>query len=107
MKFINDDGVDVYAFLYELNYILGLPPFPTINTTRPGVGIYGLIDDVTAVLPLEDLKALLHKKMETRIYFKIPVTALKSPVLRVSIHYFTSISSAAAYVTYIILCEFF
>jgi hypothetical protein len=79
LKYINDDGVDVYAFLYEANYILGLPPFPTTNTTRQGVGIYGLMDDVIAALPLQELKALLHKKVETRIYFKIPVTALQSP----------------------------
>ena len=42
LKFINDDGVDVYAFIYDVNYMLGLPPLPTTNTTCMGVSIYGL-----------------------------------------------------------------
>jgi len=86
LKFINDEGVDVYAFIYEVNYILGLPPFPTTTTTRNGVGVYGLMKDVIAVLPLEDLKAYVDKKMENREYLKTLVTPLKSLVL-VSIHF--------------------
>jgi hypothetical protein len=63
-----------------------------------GVGIYGLIDDVFAVLPLDDLKVLLDMKMETRVYIKTLVTVTRSyvktlvtvihsPVLVVSIHF--------------------
>jgi len=47
----------------------------------------GLIDDVIAVLPLDDLKVLLEMKMETRVYIKTLVTAIRSPVLVVSIHF--------------------
>jgi len=50
-----------------------------------GVGIYGLIEDVIAVLPLNDLKALFEVKMETREYFKALVTHIRSPVFMVSI----------------------
>ena len=46
-----------------------------------GVGIYGLIDDVVAVLPLDDWTALFEKKMETKEFFKTLVTAIHSPVL--------------------------
>jgi len=100
LKYINDDGVDVYAFIYEVNYILGLPPFPTSNTTRQGVGTYGLMYDVTAAFPRDDFKALFDKKMETRQYFKTLVTALKSPVFRVSINffYFNFVSCCLCYV---------
>jgi len=88
LKFINDDGVDVYALIYEVNHILGLPPLPTTNTTPQGVGIYGLMDDVIAVLPRDDLKALVEKKLETRQHLKTLVKALESPVVVVSIHFF-------------------
>ena len=50
-----------------------------------GVGIYGLIDDVIAVLPLHELKTLFEKKVETREYFKALVTVIHSPVFMVSI----------------------
>jgi len=50
-----------------------------------GVGIYGFIDDVIAVLPLDELKALFEKKVETREYFKALVTVIHSPVFMVSI----------------------
>ena len=106
MKFITDEGVDVYAIITEVYDILDLPPFQPTNTTRMGVGIYGFIDDVTAVLPLDDLKALFDKKMETREYFKILVTTLRSPVFVVRSIVSTWLMSVAAYVMYIILCEF-
>ena len=50
------------------------------------VSIYGLTDDVFAVLPLDDLKAVYHMKIETREYIKIVVTTIRSPVFVVSIH---------------------
>jgi hypothetical protein len=70
VKFINDQGVDVYAIINEIHDILGYPPYEPTNTTRMGVGFYGLIDDVITVLPFDDLAALLDKKLETREFFK-------------------------------------
>jgi len=52
-----------------------------------GVGIVGLIDDVIAALPLEDLAALLDKKMETGEFFKTLVQAIHFPVFWVNIHF--------------------
>jgi hypothetical protein len=86
LKFISDQGVDIYAFILEVYDFLGLPPFQPTNTTCMGVGIYGLIDDVVAVLPVDDLKALFYMKMETREYLKTVVTTIHSPVFVVSIH---------------------
>jgi hypothetical protein len=87
LKFINEYGVDVYAVIKEIHDILESHPFEPTNTIRMGVGIYGLIDDVIAVLPLDELKALFEKKMETREYFRTLVTPFKSPVFMVSNHF--------------------
>ena len=75
-----------FAIINEIHDILGLPPFQPTKTTCMGVGIYGLIDDVIAVLPFHDLTALLDKKMETRRFVKILVTAIHSPLCMVNIH---------------------
>ena len=100
LKFITDDGVDVYALIYEVNYILGLPPLPTTYIPHMGVGIYGLIDDVIAVLPIDDLKVLIDIKIETREYLKTLVTHIHSPVIVVSIHfvYLNFVSCCLCYV---------
>jgi hypothetical protein len=97
VKFINDQGVDFYAIINEIHHILGYPPYEPTNTTRLGVGFYGLIDDVITVVPFEDLAALLDKKMETREFFKTVVmetrktlktlvTYILSPHFMVNIH---------------------
>jgi len=100
LKFINDQGVDVYAIVNEVHDILDLPPLHPTNTTHMGVGIIGLIEDVIAELAVDDLKALFDMKMETREYFKTLVTALKTPVFVVSIHcvYLNFVSCCLCYV---------
>ena len=105
-KFITDEGVDFYVIINEIRDILHLPPFQPTYTTRTGVGIYGFVDDVIAVLPLDDMKALFDKKTETREYFKILATVLKSPVFVVSIHCFYMNFVSCCLRICIILCEF-
>jgi len=51
-----------------------------------GISIYGLSDDVFAVLPVDDMKELFYTKLETREYFKTVVTTIHTPVFMVSIH---------------------
>ena len=51
-----------------------------------GVGIFGLVDDVIAVLPLEDLTAFLDKKMETGESFKTLLKVIRPLKLMVNIH---------------------
>jgi len=72
-----------------------------------GVGIYGYIHDVYAVLPLNDWKAYYNTKMETRQYFKTVGTTIKtivktirSPLFTVSIHceYLNFVSCCLCYV---------
>jgi len=65
-----------------------------------GVGIYGLIDDVVAVLPVSELKTLFDKKMKTSKDFRTLVTAIHSPEYAVIIlcFYFSYISCCLSYV---------
>jgi hypothetical protein len=100
LKFINDQGVDVYAIINEIHDILERHPFQPTNTTRMGVGIYGLIDDVVAVLPFSDLMALFDMKMETSKDFKTLVTIIHSPVFMVGILrvYLNNVSCCLCYV---------
>jgi hypothetical protein len=86
LKFIDDQGVDVYAIVSEIHETLGLHPYQPTNTTRKGVGFVGLVKDVYAVLPLDEWAALLDKKLETGEFFKTIATTIRSPVLVVSIH---------------------
>jgi hypothetical protein len=79
LKFINDQVVDVYAIIKGIHDILERHPFQPTNTTRMSVGIYGLIDDVVAVLPINELKTLFDKKMKTSKDFRTMVTAIHSP----------------------------
>ncbi|GFG28203.1 hypothetical protein Cfor_06522, partial [Coptotermes formosanus] len=79
VRFINELGVDVYAIINKIHEILGLPPFEPKKDIRRGVGINGLIDDVIAVLPLEDLRALFDRKLETSEDFRALVKAIQSP----------------------------
>ena len=97
MKFITDEGVDVYVIVNEIREFLHLPPVQPTYTTRVGIDIYGLIDDVIAVLPLDDLKTYIDKKIETRLYFKILYTPL--PVFVVSIH-FVFLNFVSCYLCY-------
>ena len=66
--------------------MLGYPPFQPTNTARKGVGFPGLIDDVIAVLPLQDMTAFLDNKMETGEFFKTLLTAIRPPEFTVNIH---------------------
>jgi hypothetical protein len=86
LKYIDDNGVDVYGIVNKIHDILGYPPFQPTNSTRTGVGINGLKYDVIAALPLKDMKELVYKKLETNEIYKALVTAIQTPEFKVSIH---------------------
>ena len=85
MKYIDDHGVDVYGIVNEIHDSLGYPPFQPTNSTRTGAGFQGLKDDVIAAFPLNEMKALLYKKMETNELYKALVTAIRDHDFTVSI----------------------
>jgi hypothetical protein len=97
LTFISDEGVDIYAFILEIHDFLHLPPLEPTNTKRMGVGFLGLVHDVIAVLPLDDLKAVFDKT-ETRKYFKTLVTA---------IHSLFVVSTDSVYLTYVCCCLYY
>ncbi|XP_069704566.1 uncharacterized protein [Periplaneta americana] len=80
-NFLKEHGLDVVDYINEIHSIIGLPPFvpPSRRHTRRGVGINGLIDDVIAILPVDELKALFQEKLETSPDFKALYEAIRSP----------------------------
>jgi hypothetical protein len=63
-----------------------LPPFEQRHSARRGVGVSGLLEDVLAVLPLDDLKALFDEKVQTSEDFQALIAGIQSPEFAVSIH---------------------
>jgi len=96
VKFISDLGVDVYTIINTIHDILGLPPFQPRHSTRRGVGLSGLFQDIAAVLPLDELKALFNYKLETSKDFQALVAGIQSEEFSVSIH--------CVYLSYVSCC---
>jgi hypothetical protein len=81
---VADLGVDVHTIIDQVHEILGLPPYPKSKTTRRGKGINGLIDDVIAALPIDELQELFEKKKETSPDFQAFLKAIQSPEFNVN-----------------------
>ncbi|PSN48368.1 hypothetical protein C0J52_16187 [Blattella germanica] len=80
VNFLNDLGLDVTGYINTIHNVIGLPPFPTSRKhMRRGVGVDGLIDDVIAILPVDDLKALFEEKLVSSPDFKAFYDAIGSP----------------------------
>jgi len=104
-KFINDQGVDVYAIINDIHDNIEKQPFQPKNTTRMPVSIYRLIEDMIAVLPLKGLTTFFDNKMEIRELFQTLVRAIHNPVLMVNIHW-DYFHVSCFYFMYVLLCEF-
>lgn len=80
-NYLQESGLDVYGAVNQLHDFIGLPPL--LPSTRPTIkitgGVSGLIADLKAILPIEDIKALYYKKLETSIEFKNLIERLQSP----------------------------
>ncbi|XP_025602897.2 uncharacterized protein LOC105691040 [Athalia rosae] len=72
LRILSEGGLDVYALVDKIHGLLDLPAFqPRVhfrNLVRAG-GFRGLVDEILAVLPLEELKALYYEKLETSADF--------------------------------------
>ncbi|TNX60157.1 hypothetical protein FIU32_16230, partial [Enterococcus faecium] len=51
-----------------------------------GVGLPGLIEDISSVLPLHELKVHIEKKVETNEYYKMLHEAIHSPEFMKMLH---------------------
>lgn len=96
MKFIGDLGIDIYTIINTIHDIIGLPPYQPKHSTRRGVGINGLLDDLIAVLPVEELKALYEEKLKTSPDFQALIAAIQSAEFAVSVH--------CVYLSYVSCC---
>nr|ABV44704.1 PpMVP1 [Phlebotomus papatasi] len=69
LKFVEDAGLDVFAFLNEFGHFFNLPPVNPIHSRR-GTGLTGFVNDALALLPKDKLVALFEEKLQTSPEFK-------------------------------------
>ncbi|KAJ4440685.1 hypothetical protein ANN_08833 [Periplaneta americana] len=105
-NFLKEHGLDVVDYINEIHSIIGLPPFvpPSRRHARRGVGINGLIDDVIAILPVDELKALFQEKLETSPDFKALYDAIRSPefqILAIAMDYLANDAEVQELVAYL------
>ena len=79
------NGLKAIDFLNNIQDLRGIPHIPVAarKHLRRGVGITGLIDDIIAILPVDDLYALFQEKLETSAEFKALYDAIRSPEFQV------------------------
>lgn len=80
--YLQESGLDVYDLVNRLHEAIGLPPLAPSGSARSSRitgGIAGLVADVKAVLPLDDIRALFHEKLETSPAFAQLIERLQSP----------------------------
>ncbi|GLV33850.1 uncharacterized protein CBL_11266 [Carabus blaptoides fortunei] len=66
LNYLQGSGLNVYYYLSKLHEILGLPEFVPVRVhIRRGAGVRGLIDDIKAILPTDEIKALFYKTLES------------------------------------------
>jgi len=84
--FLSEHGLDATEFINTLHTLIGLEPYTGgQKSTRRGVGINGLIDDIIAILPIDDLKALFDEKLTTSTDFKDLYDAIRGAEFQVTI----------------------
>lgn len=87
IKIVEDLGVDVNSIINLIHEVIGLPPYAVRKNTRRGVGINGLINDLIAILPVDDLKALFEEKQKSSPDFKALIDVIQSPEFKVNIQH--------------------
>ncbi|KAJ9591398.1 hypothetical protein L9F63_002004 [Diploptera punctata] len=77
INFVKEHGLDVTDFINTIHSLIGLDPYGGARSARRGTGLNGLIDDIIAVLPIDELKALFDEKLETSEDFKALYDAIR------------------------------
>lgn len=69
-------GVDLYTWTNELNRLLDMAQVraPSRRRRAPGDGLYGLLKDALALLPLTDIKDAYNHKLDTNPEFEVSQT---------------------------------
>ncbi|GLV33851.1 uncharacterized protein CBL_11265 [Carabus blaptoides fortunei] len=78
VKYLTSQGLDVVGYINKLHELLDLPEYAVSRAQfRSGTGIRGLIDDIKAVLPIDDIKALYYETLRNSPDFANLVNVLK------------------------------
>jgi len=81
MDYIHHAGIDIYKIVNLMNSALGLPPltppYNVIGTQITG-GLKGYVNDILAVLPMQQLQALYDHKLRTSKAFADFIKQLES-----------------------------
>ncbi|XP_034937882.1 uncharacterized protein [Chelonus insularis] len=89
VNYLEESGLRVYDFVNKIHDAIGLPPIyhshllrgKSYNRQITG-GVAGLIFDIKAILPMEDIKAMYYHKLENSVEFKELIDRLQSPKLQ-------------------------
>lgn len=76
--FLDQAGLDVYTVIDKVHEILNLPPFEHFAARRITGGLAGLVADMKALLPLEQLEKLYNDKMANSKVFQDFANQLKA-----------------------------
>ncbi|XP_047109029.1 uncharacterized protein LOC124777612 [Schistocerca piceifrons] len=79
LNYLQESGLDVYKYVNALHDFLGLPQLPPPSKLRHTRSIRSMVDEILAILPLDELRALFDEKLETSPDFKELYDRIRSP----------------------------
>lgn len=85
MNYFQDSGLQVYKALDLLHQFLGIPPFKPSAMKRfsaRGTGLRGLIDDIKALLPLDQFETMFNDKLNSSPDFAAFMKQMKSDEIK-------------------------
>ncbi|XP_049827126.1 uncharacterized protein LOC126266714 isoform X5 [Schistocerca gregaria] len=80
LNFLEDSGLDPYGFLNMIHDFLGIPQIsrPASRMRRSNRSLKSMLDEILAILPVDELKALYNEKLETSPDFAELINRLSS-----------------------------
>ncbi|XP_046402856.1 uncharacterized protein LOC124168644 isoform X4 [Ischnura elegans] len=79
LDYIYKAGVDIYSYVNLLHNIFGIPPITPPVLRRQSRTILGMIDEILAVLPLQEMKDFYNNKLMNDPDFQALLAKLMSP----------------------------
>ncbi|XP_058805216.1 uncharacterized protein LOC131672179 [Phymastichus coffea] len=81
LNFLEQSGLDAFEFINKINDLLGIHRISSVSNykvTKITGGLPGFIEDIKALLPLDEIDALYKKKLETSADFAMLMEKLMS-----------------------------
>ncbi|XP_049801965.1 uncharacterized protein LOC126236587 [Schistocerca nitens] len=79
LNYLQESGLDVYKYVNMLHDFLGLPQLTPPSKLRHTRSIRSMVDEILAILPLDELRALFDEKLQTSPDFKELYDRIRSP----------------------------